>query len=335
MRQSETGGRIVATIKDVAEKAGVSVTTVSRVLNNRGYLSENLKRKVYEAMKELNYQPNELARSLFRKKSNIIGLIIPDISHPFFGEIARYVEYYAYKKKYKILLCNSQLNKKKEKEYINMLKASQVDGIIMGSHTMDIKEYTTIRLPLVTLDRQLSETIPYVSSDHYKGGALATKLLIKKGCRKIAHISGNLRLNLLAKMSYDTFADLMKKHGIAHVVVETDLNGFNYKEYEQIVAELFRAHPDVDGVFASSDVIAAQVLKECRRLGKKVPDDVKVVGFDGIQLGEFIAPGLTTIQQPIREIAKSAVDLIVEQINGNAVPRENILPVKLLEKETT
>src|SRR5690606_26731085 len=121
----------MATIKDVAERVGVSVTTVSRVLNNRGYLSENLKRRVYEAMRELNYQPNELARSLLRKKSNIIGLIIPDITHPFFGEIARYVEYYAYKNKYKILLCNTQLNRSKEQEYLNMLKASQVDGIIM------------------------------------------------------------------------------------------------------------------------------------------------------------------------------------------------------------
>src|SRR5690606_5987687 len=177
----------MATIKDVAEKVGVSVTTVSRVLNNRGYLSEDLKRRVREAMEELNYQPNEIARSLFRKKSNIIGLIIPDISHPFFGEIAKQIEYYAYKNQYKILLCNSQLNKKKESEYINMLKASQVDGIIMGSHTLDIREYSSINLPVATLDRHVSETIPYVSSDHYQGCVLATKLLLTKGCQKISH----------------------------------------------------------------------------------------------------------------------------------------------------
>jgi len=325
----------MATIKDVAEKVGVSVTTVSRVLNNRGYLSEDLKRRVHEAMKELNYQPNELARSLFRKKSNIIGLIIPDISHPFFGEFARHVEEQAYKNRYKILLCNSQLDNKKELDYISMLKASQVDGIIMGSHTLDTEEFTSINLPLVTLDRQLSDSIPYVSADHYKGGVLATKLLIRKGCRKIAHISGNLKLHLLAKTRYDGFMDTVTKAGIPHVVVETDLNGFKYHEYEQIVADLFRNHPDVDGVFASSDVIAAQVLKECRRLGKKVPDDVKVIGFDGIKLGEFITPELSTIQQPIKEIAKTSVKLLIDQINGKEVQRENILPVKLLEKETT
>jgi LacI family sucrose operon transcriptional repressor len=325
----------MATIKDVAEKVGVSVTTVSRVLNNRGYLSEDLKRRVHEAMRELNYQPNELARSLFRKKSNIIGLIIPDISHPFFGEIARHVEYYAYKNRYKILLCNSQLNNKKEKEYISMLKASQVDGIIMGSHTLDTEEFTSINLPLVTLDRQLSDSIPYVSSDHYKGGMLATKLLIRKGCRKIAHISGNLKLHLLAKTRYDGFMDTVKAENIDHVVVETDLNGFKYDEYERIVENLFREHPDIDGVFASSDVIAAQVLKECHRIGKRVPDDVKVIGFDGIKLGDYIMPGLSTIQQPIKEIAKTSVQLLIDQINGKDVQRENILPVKLLEKEST
>lgn len=325
----------MATIKDVAEKVGVSVTTVSRVLNNRGYLSEDLKRRVREAMEELNYQPNEIARSLFRKKSNIIGVIIPDISHPFFGEIVNQIEYHAYKNQYKILLCNSQLNKQKESEYINMLKASQVDGIIMGSHTLDIEEYTSINLPLVTLDRQVSESIPYVSSDHYKGGMLATKLLLKKGCKKVAHISGNLQLHLLAKARYDGFMDVVKAQDIPHVVVETDLNGFDYKEYEQIVADLFAEHPDLDGVFASSDIIAAQVLKECKRLGKKVPNDVKVVGFDGIQLGNYITPELTTIRQPIKDIATTAVKLIVDQINGNEVPRENILPVKLWEKEST
>lgn len=325
----------MATIKDVAEKVGVSVTTVSRVLNNRGYLSEDLKRRVHEAMKELNYQPNELARSLFRKKSNIIGLIIPDISHPFFGEIAKHVEYYAYKNQYKVLLCNSQLNKSKEKEYIDMLKASQVDGIIMGSHTLDTEEFTTINLPLVTLDRQLSESIPYVSSDHYRGGELATRLLIRKGCKKIAHVSGNLKLHLLAKTRHDGFMATVTASNIPHVVVETDLNGFKYEEYEQIVADLFREHPDIDGVFASSDIIAAQVLKECRRIGKRVPDDVKVVGFDGIKLGEYIVPELSTIRQPIKKIAQTSVELLIKQINGEDVQRENILPVKLLEKETT
>ncbi|WP_338552421.1 LacI family DNA-binding transcriptional regulator [Paenibacillus sp. KS-LC4] len=325
----------MSTIKDIAEKVGVSVTSVSRVLNNRGYISGKLKKRVQEAMDELNYQPNQVARSLILKKSNIIGLIIPDVSHPFFGEVTKHIEYYADKHGYKILLCNSQLNMVKEKEYINMLKASQVDGIIMGSHTMDIKEYTSIKLPMVTLDRQIADTIPYISSDNYKGGELATNLLIKKGCKKIAHISGNLHLNLLATLRHDAFKKVITIKGIEHIILQTDLNGFNYAEYDQLVTKMFLENPDIDGVFASSDIIAAQVLKECHRLGKSVPHDVKIVGYDGIQLGKLLTPAITTIKQPTKEIGKMAVRLIMGQIQGEAVSQENILPIELIERETT
>lgn len=160
---------MAVTIKDVAEKVGVSVTTVSRVLNNRGYLSESLKQKVNDAMEELNYHPSEVARSLLRKKSNIIGLILPDISHPFFGEVTKHIEAYAYEQGYKLMLCNSLHHKKKEKEYIDLLRASRVDGIIMGSHTMSVNDYKSINLPLVSLDRQISKSIPFIASDNYQG----------------------------------------------------------------------------------------------------------------------------------------------------------------------
>jgi LacI family sucrose operon transcriptional repressor len=321
------------TIKDIAEKVGVSVTTISRVLNNRGYLSDNLKRRVYEAMEEMDYQPNELARSLTRKKSKVIGLIIPDISHPFFGQITKHIEYYAYKHGYKLMLCNSLLDREKEKDYIDLLRASQVDGIIMGSHTMSIKDYMSIKLPLVTLDRQISKTIPYISSDNYRGGTLATKLLLEKKCKKIAYLSGNLKLNLLAKQRHDAFMEQVGGEAVDYVVRQTDLNGFKYTEYEKLVRELFQEHPDIDGVFASSDMLALQVIRECRRLGKAVPDEVKVIGYDGIQTGG--TDELSTIVQPIKEMGKLSVKYLLQQIVGEETPLETILPVKLLEKTTT
>ncbi|XOK63450.1 LacI family DNA-binding transcriptional regulator [Paenibacillus elgii] len=324
---------MAVTIKDIAEKVGVSVTTISRVLNNRGYLSDDLKKKVHEAMEEMNYQPNELARSLSRKKSNVIGLIIPDISHPFFGQITKHIEYYAYKHGYKLMLCNSLLNKKKEKEYIDLLRASQVDGIIMGSHTMSVKEYTSIKLPLVTLDRQISKSIPCISSDNYSGGVLATKLLLSKKCRKIAYLSGNLRLNLLAKQRHDAFIEQVSGKDVGFVVKQTDLNGFKYKEYENLVRALFEEHPDIDGVFASSDILALQVIKECRRRGKAVPEHVKVVGYDGIQIGG--TDDLSTVEQPVKKMGELAVKYLLRQIAGEDIPLETILPVKLLEKGTT
>jgi LacI family transcriptional regulator, sucrose operon repressor len=322
------------TIKDVALKAGVSVTTVSRVLNNRGYLSEELKAKVYGAMKDLNYRPNELARSLSRSKSNIIGLIIPHVSHPFFGELAGHIEDHAYRKGYKLLLCNSQLDKNKELDYIDMLRSSRVDGIIMGSHTLEVEAYKQIHLPLVTFDRKISGEIPYFCSDNYNGGSLATTLLADKGCRKLAYIGGHPHLNLLSHERYTAFRNIAQQRGIWHTSLHTDINVFNVQEYEVLLERLFLEHPDVDGIFASSDLIAAYVLKACHESGRKVPEDVRIVGYDGIYLRSLLTPSIATIRQPIEEMGKLAVDLIHEQVEGNTVEMEHTLPVELVEGGT-
>ncbi|WP_379147580.1 LacI family DNA-binding transcriptional regulator [Paenibacillus sp. sgz500992] len=323
------------TIKDVALRAGVSVTTVSRVLNNRGYLSEDLKKKVYSAMDDLNYRPNELARSLSRSKSNIIGLIIPHVSHPFFGELTSHIEEHAYRNGYKLLLCNSQQDKHKELEYIDMLRASRVDGIIMGSHTLEVEAYRQMNLPLVTFDRRISPEIPYVCSDNYRGGVLATALLINKGCRRLAHIGGHPELNILSVLRSEAFADTARQHNLPHTLLHTDNNSFDVGAYERLLAQLFNEQPDVDGIFAGSDLIAAYALKACRERGLRVPEDVRIVGYDGIALRSLLALPLSTIRQPIEDMGKLAVDLIIQQVHGGAVHAEYILPVELEEGATT
>lgn len=323
------------TIKDVARLAGVTVTTVSRVLNNRGYISDATRQKVYQAMEELNYQPNEIARSLHRRKSKLIGLIIPTVSHPFFGELAGFIEYYAHLIGYKVLICNSLLDRKKEKEYIEMLKSNRVDGIIMGSHTLEVEEYMNLNYPIVTFDRRISEEIPYISSDNYGGGKLATHLLIQKGCKKIAHISGNLQLQLLANKRSQAFIELSKEHGIESVIVETELNVFDITQYEAMIRNLLEKHPDIDGVFASSDVMAAYFIQIGYFLNKRIPEDIKIVGYDDIKLASLFVPPLTTIRQPIEEMAKCAVELIVRQVNEEPFERENVFPVELIERLTT
>ncbi|MCE7794372.1 LacI family DNA-binding transcriptional regulator [Salipaludibacillus sp. CUR1] len=324
----------MATIKDIAVKAGVSVTSVSRVLNRRGYLSEELINKVHQAMEELNYQPNEVARSLQKKESRIIGLILPDVSHPFFGELTRAIESYAFSRKYKLLLCNSQLDPLKEKDYLSMLKASQVDGIIMGSHTIDTEEYLHIAQPLVTIDRRISSRIPYVSSDNFQGGILAAEKLIKKGCKQIAYIGGNVELDLLAKKRYEGFKKEIEQSKCKLHFFQTNINGFNYEEYEELAAGIFRECPEIDGIFASSDIIAAAILKEAGRLNRRVPQEVKVIGYDNVQLSRIISPPLTTIGQPIKEIGEKAVDLIISQIRNERVAMETVLPVQLIERDT-
>lgn len=325
----------MATIHDVAKIANVSVTTVSRVLNNRGYISEATRTNVYKAMEELNYQPNEIARSLLRKQSNVIGLIIPSVSHPFFSELTNYVENYAYGLGFKILLCNSQLDKAKEKDYIEMLKRNRVDGIIMGSHTLQVEEYVHLKSPIVTIDRQISSDIPYISSDNFTGGSLAAELLVNKGCKKIAHICGNLELQLLANRRTEAFQAIMKEKGIPHMIIQTDMNVFDQAQYEQMIHRLLQEHPDIDGIFATSDIIAAFAVKECAAAGKRIPSEVKIIGYDDINAARWMTPEITTIQQPIEQIGKTAVDLIVKQMNEEPFEVENILPVTLVERATT
>ena len=234
----------------------------------------------------------------------------------------------------KLLLCNSLLNKKKEKEYFDLLKASQVDGIILGSHTMSVEDYKSINLPIVTIDRQITDSIPYISSDNYEGGKLATKLLIDKKCTKIAYISGNLQLNLLATKRHDAFIEQVRAKEIEFVVKQTKVNGFSLADYQKLVRSLFQEHPDVDGIFASSDIIAMEVIKECHRLGKSVPDQVRVVGYDGIEQGYFNNWEITTIEQPIKDMGRLAVQYLVQLIAGEEPPIETILPVKLLDRGT-
>lgn len=328
-------GVVMANIKDVAERSGVTVTTVSRVLNNRGYISEATRQKVYKAMEELNYQPNEIARALLKRKSNLIGLLIPDVSHPFFAELTKYIEYYAHKNGYKILLCNSYQDSKKEKDYIDMLKRNQVDGIIMGSHTLEVSEYLNLNLPIVAIDRFLSEDIPCIASDNYNGGVLATELLIEKGCRKLAHISGPLSLDTPANQRYTAFEDTVIEKNIPYVVIETELNNFNKEEYEKLIFKLFKDHPDIDGIFASSDLIAACIIKVSNDLGKSIPNDLKIVGYDDIDLASLVIPSLTTIRQPIEKMSQQVIESIVNKVNGSKVNEQIIMPIELIKRKTT
>jgi len=325
----------MSTIKDVALKAGVTVTTVSRVLNNRGYISEKTRLKVHEAMTELNYQPNEIARSLFKKRSGLMGLIIPNVGHPFFGELTEHIELYAYQAGFKLILCNSYRDSAKEKDYLEMLRRNQVDGIIMGSHSLDISHFLAQKLPMVTLDRFFSEDIPSVTSDNYRGGYMATELLIQRGCRNLAHISGPLNLTTQANRRYDGFRDAAEKHGAPYTVIETTLNRFEDEEYSDKARMLLSQYPDVDGVFASSDVIAANLIRVALNMGRRVPEDLKVIGYDDIRFAALTIPSITTIRQPIGRMAETAVQTLNRMIGGETVEPITILPVELVERDST
>ncbi|WP_371018097.1 LacI family DNA-binding transcriptional regulator [Pseudalkalibacillus sp. JSM 102089] len=316
-------------IEDVAKVAGVSPTTVSRVLNNRGYIGEKTREKVHQAMEELNYYPNEVARSLFIKKTFLIGLIFPTTSNPFYGQLIFHLENIAAELGYKVLLCNSQGREDKERSYLKMLQRNQVDGIIAGAHNKGIEEYEDPNLPVVGIDRYLSKKIPVVSSDNYQGGKQATTLLIHKGCKNIIHINGPISLETPANMRRKAYEDVMRSHQLTPLTYEYDSN-------ESILSRVFDENPKVDGVFASDDLIASRVMQEARRRGIDIPTQLKVVGYDGTETTRLLLPELSTVEQPIRDIAVNALEILLKQINKeDDFKSETIIPVKLIESDTT
>ncbi|GHT59328.1 LacI family transcriptional regulator [Spirochaetia bacterium] len=323
------------TIRDVAKEANVSVATVSRVINNRGYLSAEIKQRVADAMQALDYHPNELARSLLSQKSHIIGLIVPSARNPFYGEIIYHVEGYAYEQGYKVLICNSLQDRDKEREYIEMLKRSQVDGIIMGSHVADTADYTGLNLPVISLDRQLGPGIPYVCCDNYQGGVLAVRHLIAKGCRNLLHFCDGLGIQMIANKRTEAFFDVCRTTNIPYTYVELpDSTVVNFREQELIRSTL-ETHPEVDGIFASNDVTATAVIGIAAGMGRKIGRDLKVIGFDGSFLPALMRPRLSTIRQSVDALGRYAVEYLIRMMSNEPVPTQTVLPVVLQEEEST
>ncbi len=328
-------GRTMATIKDVAALSGVTVTTVSRMLNERGYVSEKTKNKIKKAMKELNYQPNEIARSLSTKKSKIIGLIVPSASNHFFCKVIDAVEHHASQHGYKLLLCNSNHDNTKELEYFNMLNANKVAGVIVASHTQDLGNSIKTDALVISIDRVISSQIPSVCSDNYQGGVLAAEHLIERGCKKLAHVSGSLYLNMDANKRYYGFREVCEKRGVPYILLDASEEQFLSMAYEDIVAGLLDQNPDVDGIFTSNDILAAQVIQACYARGICIPEQMKIVGYDDIDVCKLCTPQITTIHQAIRDICQYAVESIVFKSEKRAIPNSVTFPVSLIKRGTT
>lgn len=328
----------MTTIRDVARRAGVAVATVSRVLNNRGYISEKTRQKVYAAMDELGYRPNEIARALQKKRSFTLGLIVPTVKHPFFGALVHEIERVVANRGYKLMLTHSLMEKEKEAEYIDLLRRHRVDGILLGSHTLEVSVFRNVRLPLVTFDRRIGKMIPFISPDNYTGGRLATEHLIERGAQKIIYLSGPLSFDMLSNQRYQAYVDVLRVHGKTPIVYEFNFQAFESPVegiYGDTIIRLFHEHPDVDGIFANADVLAYAALHVAQRLGRKVPEDVKIVGFDDLFLSQIVFPPLTTIRQPISAMAERAVEVLERQIAGESVEIEHVFPVDLIVRETT
>ena len=319
-------------IKDVATLAGVGVGTVSRVINNHSNVTPETVVKVNNAIKQLNYIPNEVARNFKMQKSKMVALLLPSVWHPFFSELAFYIEDELDREGYKLMLCNSGGRPDKEQYYIDMLNQNKVAGII-GITYNDIEDSVSSDIPIISIDRHFGKELTTVTSDNYSGGRMAMKELAKAGVKKAAYLgitSFAYSEVILRKIG---FVDEAKLQGIEYVTYEED--GDTYKD-DTFFDRFFQQHGDVDGVFANTDILAAKYIKRAKERGFIVPEDVKVIGYDGIQDNDLFHPILSTIRQPVEEMGRMSVNLLLRKIEGEELEQEIYrIPITYRKGETT
>ncbi|MGT2753644.1 LacI family DNA-binding transcriptional regulator [Streptococcus ovis] len=317
---------MVAKLTDVAQLAGVSPTTVSRVINKKGYLSQKTIEKVQTAMRELGYKPNNLARGLQGKSAKLIGLIFPNISNIFYAELIELLEIELFERGYKTIICNSENNPIKEKEYLEMLSANQVDGIISSSHNLGIDDYERVEAPIVAFDRNLAPHIPIISSDNFEGGKLAASTLEKHGCQNIIMITGKDDSDSPTGLRQLGFSYHLNKKSAPVIHVPNNLS--NMRRELEIKSIISNHHPD--GIFVSDDLTAILTIKVAKQLGLSIPDNLKIIGYDGTTFIENFYPQLTTIKQPLKEIASLLVEILLKKIAGEKTSKDYVLPITLL-----
>jgi len=317
-------------LEDVANVAGVSPTTVSRVLNNRGYISDKTRNKVENAIEQIGYFPNEIARSLFINKTNLIGLLFPNVSNPFYGAMVTELERILSSKGYKSLICNTDNNPEKEGEHLKMLLSNQVDGIIVGSRNKPSEIYEKAGIAAVSIDRIISEQIPNVRSDNYNGAKLAADYLIDCNCRHIGLFVGSPpdeieRGDLRMKGFLDTAL-------ARNATVSVCAVGFDESEdlQCQMIEKYMNEYPDMDGIFATGDTLAGMIYGISNKKNRKI----EVVGYDGTKMFLNLCPNISTIEQSVEEMSNVAIEVLLKMLNGDHedVEREYVLPVHFVGK---
>ncbi|MDV2582208.1 LacI family DNA-binding transcriptional regulator [Alkalibacillus haloalkaliphilus] len=324
----------MATIKDVAHHAEVSVATVSRVINRNGYVNEDTRKKVEAAVDLLNYKPNSVARSLFKKQSKTIGIIVPDITNPYFPELVRGVEDYLIQKGFTTILCNSDEDPEKERLYLDVMKQKYVDGAIIVSNTIERDLIAEYDMPVVALDRSIHQDIPTFAIDNRDGGRKAAEHLLEVGCTRIGHIKGPDKVEN-SDNRYLGYIDVIKQQDwfLSSYVVE---GNFDQKQAAKVTKELLQSHPEIDGIFAGNDVMALGALKAAESLNLNVPEDLAIIGFDGIDLTEMTKPELSTLSQPIYQMSREAAEALTALIEGKMVKeKENVFPSTLIKRQST
>ena len=326
-------------MRDVAERAGVSVTTVSHVINETRPVSDELRQRVLAAIHELGYQPNVLARSLRRGETHTIGMIVPDSANPFFAELARGIEDTSFEHGYNLILCNSDGDLDKELIYADVLTEKQVDGILFVAAGVSIDHIRALqerRIPVVIVDREIPDvSVDQVLTDNARGGWLATRHLLELGHRCIGCITGPSDVTPSAER-VTGYRQALSEGGIPVdevLIVKGDFQyGSGYRAARQILA---RDDPPT-AIFTCNDLMAVGAISAAVEMGRQVPVNLSVVGFDDVRLASFANPPLTTIVQPKYEMGVLATTMLLERMRNHDIPpRRRLLDTSLLIRQST
>lgn len=327
------------TINEVAKIAGVSKATISRVLNNSKPVSSEVKDRVMKVIAETGYSPNLLARGLATQETRLIGVVIPDITNPYFSELVKGIEEEANSKDYNILLCNSYLNHQKEIRYLNILKDKVVDGIIFMT-TDQTKEqevfFEKYDKAVITIGRSLEGiSISSVDIDNFLSAYVAVNYLISLNHKRIGMVRGPLINKSAGNNRYEGYIKAIEQSGIVYdhkLIVE---GSFSSKDGYNAMSRLLNIKNPPTAVFFANDDMAVGGISCIVSNGLKVPEDISVVGFDDIPIASIFIPSLTTIKQPIFEMGKSAVTNLIKKIKGKTVEKHKVFETELVIRNST
>lgn len=328
-------------MNEVAKKAGVSVATVSRVLNNSTNVNDETKARILKAIKALNYQPNRVAKRL-RSKSisgNLLGVLIPDIENPFYVDVLRGIEDVAYRNNYAIIMCNFGQDEKKEKLYLEILQSESIDGLIAAPANEDdlqLKKMVNDGLPVVCVDRGLKETdVDLVVVDNDKGAYLATEHLVNQGYKRIAYISGLLSIPS-SRFREQGYRRALKDNGLEF---DSDLVRYGNSKHQsgvELCEELLNLKNPPDAIFTGNNLITLGALETIHSRSLNIPDDIAIVGFDDMYWASSLNPPLTAVRQPAMEIGRRAGELLIQRINDPLrSPIQMMLNVELITRHST
>lgn len=319
------------TIRDVAKKANVSVSTVSRVINQKGYVHEDTKIIVEKTIEELGFIPNQLARSLTSRSSKIIGVIVPHIGPSFYGELLEGIESQASAYGYKIMFCNTQDDPDRELEYLKFFEQYNIEGLIIAANFSNKDKLAELKIPVVTVDHILDENIPSITSDNVKGGALAAKKLIDMGKKNILVFRGPSFLLTTMERTIG-FLNELKPTKIYADIFDFDLVSPDIKMIEEII----KNNPHVDGIFTFSDTLAIATLNILQKIGKKVPEDVALIGYDDTPYSKWSTPSISTIHQSVNFMGKQSFISLTRLIRGVELESlHEIIDVKFIDRQST